>query len=281
MSNFNFIENGNWGSYLLINTDNLDETINYIKENNIKNIELNFYHGYKLKNITRLKELNNIIEGINIIEGDIDLNGIQDFKNLKRLNISDELNYPIDFSRFPKLEKCNLLWHENLLNIEKCAHLFELVIKKIKITEQITEIFRGLKKIQKLTFIQSKLENLDYLKCFPILQELNIFYCPSLKDINGLKYVKDSITKLIIEHCKNVIDYKVISKLEGIRYLVFNHVSDIPTLAFIKNLEKLKHFAFMNTSILDGDMSFCLKIEYVSFRNKKHYSHTLKQIQGV
>jgi hypothetical protein len=282
METFNFIENGKWGQYLLVDSGKLDETIKYIKEKKIKNVELNYYRGYKLKNIDFLNELADIIEGLNVIDSDVDLKGLENLKKLKMLNISDEQDYPIDFSNFRELEKCSVLWHKNLTGLSSCVNLSELLIKKVKITKDSAEImFEGLNRMKILTFIQSKFDNLEYLKYFPRLEELNIYYSSSLTDISGLRYIKDSLKKLLLEHCKNINNYNVISHLYNIQYLGLNNLKSILTLSFIAGLRKLKHLSFVETNVLDGDLSYCVGIQYVGFNYKKHYSHRPEQIQNL
>lgn len=274
MSDFKYIKNGNWGEYLLIDSDQLEEAIHYIKNNDVKNIELNFYQGYRLKDISFLAPLRDKIEGLNVISGDVDLRGIEEFTNLKNLNISDELSCSIDFSKFKYLERCSILWHKNLKNISACHKLKELLIKKMSV-ESPLEIFNGLENIETLTLNQSRSKKLDFLKCFPKLKELEIYYSPALERIDGLEYCRESLNKVVFDHCKNVVDYKVISLLNNLEYLGINDAVQIPTLSFIKSLKKIKHLSFVGTNVLDGDLSFCAAIDYVGHDNKKHYHSSL------
>ncbi|EEL66249.1 hypothetical protein bcere0025_9640 [Bacillus cereus F65185] len=41
----------------------------------------------------------------------------------------------------------------------------------------------------------------------------------------------------------------------------------------INNLKELNCFSFVGSTVVDGDLNFCEGIEYVSFTDKKHYSH--------
>jgi hypothetical protein len=280
MSDFKFIKNGNWGDYLLVETDRLAETVSFIRDNHVKNIELNLYHGYKLNDITFLIKLDDIIEGLNIIQGDIDLTGIEELTNLKRLNISDDKNLPIDFSSFKFLEKCSILWNKNIKSLSTCKRLKELLIKKINLQDRNTvEQLKGLDNIEKLTLIQSKFDNIDYLEFIPQLKELEIYYSPTLKNINGLRFCLKTIEKLVFDHCRNIDDYQMIGNLFGLKYLGINNGGKIPSLNFIRSLKNLKHLSFVGTVVLDGDINYCIGIDYVGFDNKKHYSHKMEEIR--
>lgn len=47
------------------------------------------------------------------------------------------------------------------------------------------------------------------------------------------------------------------------------------SLDFIEGLKKLHSFRFMKTDVLDGNLSYLLNLEDVSFTFKKHFSHKL------
>jgi hypothetical protein len=279
MGDFRFSKNGTWGDFLVVESDKLSETIKYILENNIKNIELNYYNGYKLKNVLFLKEVRNVVEGLLVVDSNIELKGIEELSNLKRLNLSDELNYSIDLSLFPQLEKCSLLWHKHYFNLNKCLLLRELLIKKIKINKRYNDLFSGLTSLEKLTFIQSSLENLDFLSNFKFLNTLEIYYSPSLKGINGLLYCKSSLQKLILDHCKNIENYEVLSELGLLEFLGINDSKELTDLKFIPKLKELKHLSFVGTNLKDGDLSPVSHIKHVGFNNKAHYSHTYEQLK--
>ena len=57
--------------------------------------------------------------------------------------------------------------------------------------------------------------------------------------------------------------------------------ADIPSLAFIGKLQKLEFLSFVGTKILDGDLSFCERLEYTGFDNKKNYSHTMDEMKLI
>jgi protein phosphatase 1 regulatory subunit 7 len=43
-------------------------------------------------------------------------------------------------------------------------------------------------------------------------------------------------------------------------------------------MPKLKQFMFVDTNIVDGDLSPCIGLEYSGFFDKKHYSHKFKEL---
>ncbi|MDE7303291.1 MAG: hypothetical protein K2N60_08260, partial [Oscillospiraceae bacterium] len=57
---------------------------------------------------------------------------------------------------------------------------------------------------------------------------------------------------------------------------------DIDSLDFILDMPKLREISFVNSNIIDGDMTPLLKhspkLEFVGFNNKRHYSHLWEDV---
>ena len=44
-------------------------------------------------------------------------------------------------------------------------------------------------------------------------------------------------------------------------------------------MPKLEDFRFVDTNVIDGDLSPLIRLKYAGFFDKKHYSHTREQIK--
>lgn len=279
MDSFIFSKNGIWGDFLVVESNRLKETIEFIKQNKINLIELNYYKGYTNKNISFLMDIAHLIEGLLIVDEDIDLKGIEMLTNLRMLSITDEKRYPIDFAIFKNLERCSLLWHKNYQNLNQCENLKGLLLKKFKFERNNILLFTGMTRLQSLTFIQSTLENLDFIKNTPILSILEIYYASTLKDISGLINCHESLKRLIIDHCKNISDYNILGKLTKLEFLGIHDSKDLESLNFVKSLPDLDHISFVGTNVIDGNLAPCIGIKHVGFNNKKHYTHTYEDFK--
>jgi hypothetical protein len=271
--NFKFVRVGNSVYDLLVESEKIKETIEYIKKEKIKSIELNFYHGYLLKNIDFITEVADIIENISIVTDDINLNHIEEITNLKKIFIGGENKSPVDFSYFKYLENCNVSWHKDLKNLSSCKYLHHLYLRKYIYNNKTAHFIEGLSQLKSLCFIQSKFEDLEILKLFPNLEILEIYYNRWLVNIKALDNCKNTLTKLILDHCKNIDDYGVLEQLTKIKFLNITDSKPLINLKFIKNLENLEHFSFVGTNILDGNLSPCIGINYVGFFDNKNYTH--------
>ena len=76
----------------------------------------------------------------------------------------------------------------------------------------------------------------------------------------------------MIDSCKNIRDYSVLSELKNLTRLSLLGSGKIPSLSFIEQLPELKTLTF-TIDIEDGDLSYCEGLEHVSFYpNKRHFN---------
>ena len=54
--------------------------------------------------------------------------------------------------------------------------------------------------------------------------------------------------------------------------LIISNCGDISSLDFIESMNNLKFLSFVDTNIIDGDLTPCLRLEYVGTIDKRHYN---------
>ena len=111
------------------------------------------------------------------------------------------------------------------------------------------------------------------------LRELELTYLSKLTDIDELIHLK-KLKVLSFEACKNV-DFTSISKIKNLEKLLMINCGELPSLQFIEDLPKLKFLVFNKTNVVDGDLSYCERLEYVGFDNKRHYTHKMSDFVDV
>ena len=112
------------------------------------------------------------------------------------------------------------------------------------------------------------------------LEELELSYLSKLENIEMIIENKDKLKILSLEFCKKINCFDCIRELINLNKLTLCSCGDIPNLKFIKELKKLNNFVFLDTNIIDGNLSYCLGIDYVAFTNKKHFSHREKDFKN-
>lgn len=117
---------------------------------------------------------------------------------------------------------------------------------------------------------------------FKKLKRLELHYCVKLKTDKGLASLKDSLEFLHINQSKKFAPTEEMLQLKNLRVLCLNACGPIDNLGFLKHFPNLVDFRFVDTNVLDGDLTPILNhstIRTVGFINKKHYNFSDKEIK--
>src|SRR5438445_5827073 len=128
---FRFIREKN-GMSLLLESDRLQEYMDYALRSGISSLSIQGYHGYKLSNVDFLANYD-FFTSISVIKDieTIDIGAVHHLRRLKRMNISND-GQPINFSFFPELSEAGIEWNKKVTNLDKCPQLRSLIIRKYK-----------------------------------------------------------------------------------------------------------------------------------------------------
>ncbi|MFF3025431.1 hypothetical protein ACFVRR_22775 [Gottfriedia sp. NPDC057948] len=69
-----------------------------------------------------------------------------------------------------------------------------------------------------------------------------------------------------------------LSGINRLEELSLTNCGEIENIGFIKLMKNLKVFVFIDTNVVDGDLSPCIGLRYSGFFDKKHYTHKFKQL---
>jgi hypothetical protein len=248
-----------------------------MRKEGISNIEINGLHGYKRRDVDFLKKYD-FIEGVSIVDRDIDISAINALTGLRRIILTWAYNQVLQFSNFKHLEECSLTWSNNVKSVLSCETLKYLRISKFKFKDFC--VLSKLRNLEWLEIVQSSLASLRGIENLQSLNNLELNYINNLENLQGIEEMRGSLCYLMINKCNKIKDYSSICSLVKLKKLVIIDSANIDSLACLNNLHDLKHL-HLNVDVLDGDMTPCLGIEKVFFVNKKHFSHTLKQIMQL
>ncbi|MBR1736781.1 MAG: leucine-rich repeat domain-containing protein, partial [Firmicutes bacterium] len=133
----------------------------------------------------------------------------------------------------------------------------------------------------KVTFTNVK--NLDGLKKYPKLKELELYYCRNLNTFDGIEKMSKDIYFIQIDNAKKLTGYEHLKVLANIETLRLNDDGPMENLNFIFDLPNLTSFSFVHTNVIDGNLTPLLEhepmFEVVGFFDKRHYSHKSKYIE--
>lgn len=259
---------------LIVDSNRLSDTISYINRMKISHVFLSNIF-YKQSELNFLSECPSVSE-VTIQSGAIsDCSGLYRMDNLIKLSVPDKF-VDIDMSKLPKLQEFR--GRINVAkNIDKCVGLKQLWTYGNFLNKNLVHL-QDLYELEVLGITQGNITSLDGIDGLRNLIKLELNYLKNLTDISQIKYVSDTIKAIEIENCPCISGYDIIGNLHNVDTLYIKKCSPIHSISFINYMKKLKTFSFVGTTIEDGDLTPCLKLEFVYFNNKKHYSHTLKQV---
>ena len=105
-----------------ISSEELGKDIEYILQNNIKNVGVNLYKDYSLDNIDRLIEELPFIEKLHIGCRGMNLEPLSELKKLQFLSLMDD-NYNVDFSGLENLKHLFFTYDRSFKGLEKLINL--------------------------------------------------------------------------------------------------------------------------------------------------------------
>jgi hypothetical protein len=210
---------------------------------------------------------------------EIDISGIKFLNSLQRLRM-DNKNQGMDFAYFPHLEYASLDWNRKLVNLDKCKKLGRLELRKYNPESKSLHELSRLVALRSLVITQSTILSVDGIENLSNLIELECHYLTKLEDADKLVALSKSLDSLSLSNCKRLKNYAFLTKLTKLKKLKLLSCGSLSNLGFITSMPDLEFLAFAGTNIEDGDLSILAerKIKYVSFDDKKHYSHKMNQI---
>jgi hypothetical protein len=275
-------ENGFFGLKAIIKAPWTDIFLDELLNRNIVELELNDGKGWKGENLDFLENLKHI-KALTVI--DLRLKFIKGVNNLRELVKLDLVTYSsekVDFNSFESLIDCTFEW------IKGCDSLFESTSLKYLFINNYkgknSNVFSNLINLEKLSIMNSSMENIDGLSDLNMLKALRL---ANLKNITSLKGIEKltKLQELEIQRCKGISKIDDIFHLVDLKRLLLLDIGVINSLKGIGKLINLEEFLFYeSTNIADGDISPLLtlrRLKNISFQNRKHYTHKREEIQKI
>jgi len=202
-----------------------------------------------------------------------DIEGIHHLRELRSIGMSDYSKKPIDFSRFPHLQKCYIEFVKGRSSVGSCTSLERLSLQHYSFKD--LSPLSALSRLEKLWFSQGSLGNISDIGAFPRLTDLSLMLLRNLRDISPLSTLKH-IERLNLQKSKGFNQLDSLATLSSLRTLSIVDCGEIESLTPLedcRNLEEL-HFGG-DTTIVDGDLSVLTRLpnlKEVLFRTRRSYN---------
>ncbi|MBU1672187.1 MAG: hypothetical protein KJ993_13935 [Actinobacteria bacterium] len=247
-----------------------DEVAEFVEQNNVKEFAIQGA-GDNVEFLAQVPDL----EWFALRDFHIkDLSPVHHLHKLKFLSLTTNSKTKIDFSQFPFLEDCGIIWKANSKSLFGCTTLRVLSLDGYKGHD--TELFSTLVNLEKLGIYNSPIHNLTGLRKLNKLRDLHLANLRMLESLEGIEDLV-GLEKLDIDTCRKVRSIDQVAELANLRRFGLKNCGEIYTLGPMKNLKELERFIFWETTIIqDGDLSVLMnlpKLESVAFQQRKHYSH--------
>ncbi|MBR5737832.1 MAG: hypothetical protein IKX90_04615 [Verrucomicrobia bacterium] len=268
-----------FGKWLHIDSSRLDECLKYMYENNIRHIDINCL-SYKEKDISFLEDLKDYLEGLKIDAHGYRYDVINKLHLLKILAVEDNKQDVVDFSNFPDLEECReFYFNKRLINIESCKKLKSLRALKYKPKSGDFSELPFIPSLEVLKLLYLTPTSFKGIERFTHLKDIMLYRAHKLESLDDLVSLADVLEEFELEGKTKIFDYQALGKLRVIKRLFLRNVGDIKDLSFLETMPSLNHFVFMDSNVVDGDLSYCKKVNgWVAFTDKKHYSMTMEEL---
>lgn len=212
-----------------------------------------------------------------------ELRCIESISNLRGLQL-DAPKVGIDLSCFPLLEQFVGDWHRDNTGIGSCGELRYLNAFGFRSTRAGLSGISECVRLEHLHLVRPGITSLDDVEALEDLRYLDIAYAPKIKDLTPLAASTVDLRELELTNLKNISDYSPLASIRRLRRLKISNCASMADLAWTKGMNYLDFFSFVETKVLNGDLSPLLslpRLRYAGAGNRRAYSHSDDELNAL
>lgn len=294
---------GEFGKTLFVDVSNPQRDLEHARLHNYKSIHiraeastntgsLDFLLGHNY-----LKSIRITMDGLN------DLRALYELPKLRTLILPRAPAFsvarnclPFDFSQLAKLRDLETDWIRGADTIGSCPQLRYLSVTSLP--ERSVQVISSMRELLALSITRYPCHDLTSLRKLTYLRTLELAYS-RLRSLTGLDNLKKLI-QLTICNSRQFTRIDQIGKLPKLRRLGIHENGDIDTLRPLNRCGALRVCTLGSTNIVDGDLRPLLRLRHrrpcairnnlrsksasdgittVAHQDRKHYSHTCREIE--
>lgn len=261
---------------LIIESDKIQQCKDYIISNPSVHIFINSFHGFTENNLENLEGIESILSGLYVVSDLDDIRFINQLHKLKYLAYSDNGKDTIDLSKLPELEMLACDYSDRLQGLNTCEKLKSLSLTNFKSKNEDIALLPPSKDLIELQLLTPKITSLTGIEQYKKLRKLDLYGARKLESISPLKGLSENLEEIEIQKCKTIKDFETLGEICALKKIMIGTSGNINSLSFITKLNNLEFLSFVETNVLDGNLSYCTGLKYVGFDDKRHYSHKMK-----
>jgi Leucine-rich repeat (LRR) protein len=265
----------NNGKTIYVNLKNIEQCIYVSDKYQIYDFSLDSYEGFDGADLNFLKRFKHV-QCLQLRSATIqDISYIYQLEGIEEIEISIVGKIEkLDLSKFPSLKRlyCGSRYIKNLTTCTTLESLGMVFLKKYPLYS--LEELAALVNLKGLSLGGSQIQSLKGIEAFKKLTFLYVWQNRQLADITDLVSLKDTLEELEFDKNKLIKSYEPIGSLKKLHDLRLSDCGQIASLGFVRDMPALVAISFVDSNILDGDLSVFLdkRFEHVGFMDKRHYN---------
>lgn len=208
--------------------------------------------------------------------------GVRSLKQLRELELQNYGVSEIDFASFPHLEKLTTVWRPGAESALDCARLRSISIRGFPGPDLTS--FHRLVQLRLLDLVEGGLESTVGIEQLLQLEWLRFGALRKLRSLKGVDALSQ-LRELRIVRCRRISSLAELSSLQALKLLFLEDLGTVGSAKALAGLSELQQLGIIgDTNIEDGDLepvSQLPRLEQVSMRNRRHYSHKVDAAQRL
>jgi Leucine-rich repeat (LRR) protein len=274
-----FVVNGI--QFLQVDSSRLDDCRRICLDEGITALAINNVNGFALPTLEFLRRFQ-FVTHIDLFSKGTGwaLEPLSSLPALRALRVGYETKAPIPSNVLQHLEYLSIYWAVGF-PVEQCKRLGVLRLQKYNPpSRSLSELARST--ITQLELAMTTIESLDGVEGLGNLKSLDVDYASHLANINALVRIRQRLEWLRISRAKSLDLPGAIRELTNLRTLVLNKCKPLKSIDFLNEMVALDEFRFVDVDVADGDLTPLTRLKSFAFYpEKRHYSHKLKELQGL
>lgn len=208
---------------------------------------------------------------------------IESVSNLRGLRLESP-KAGLDFSCFPQLEEFIGDWHPDNTGVGNCGELRSLNAFGFRSLQPGLSSLADCVRLERLYLVRPGITSLGDIDALEDLRYLDIAYAPKIQDLTPLAASKVDLREIQLTNLKNISAYAPLAGIRRLRRLILSRCAPMADLAWTKGMDYLDFFTFVETKVLNGDLSPLLSLPLlrnVSGGNRRDYSHSDKELDSL
>ncbi|XMB72159.1 hypothetical protein RJI07_08625 [Mycoplasmatota bacterium WC30] len=246
---------------IVIDDSDTNKFVEYINKMQLDKVIVDL-NAFKSENLYFLNKIDHIKYLTIWGDGECDFSAIYNLDELVFLDLMNSSDFNLERMKNLTFFSTNSL--SRIKNIEKTVTLKTLQLIDPLNSYEIKDLtrFSKLNSIDTLSLYGLKIKSLCGIKEMSKLKVLLLRDLKILHDISEINCLSSKLSGLLIDRCKKIVDYSVLSSLNKLHFLSLNNVK-VPGLDFLSPLRNLNTFISSNSIFIDGDLSFVNGVQSV------------------